>query len=115
MQDFIYKFDYEDPRAAARNRDSDQRDYFTTYLKIRANREADALAWGRVLADWLVMHLFDDPRPGRWSETIGADELWSELPRYRTPVLDRIWASEAIATGEYPDVGALMSLLNLRR
>jgi len=115
MQDFIYKFDYEDPQAAARNRGSDQQDYFTTYLKIRADGEAKALAWGRILADWLVMHLFGDPSPGRWSRTIGADEVWSALPRHRPPVLDRIWASKSITAGEYPDLQALLSLLNLHR
>lgn len=115
MQDFIYRFDYEDPRAAARNRDSDQQDYFTTYLKIRANGAEAALAWGRVLADWMVMHLFGDPRPGRWSQTIAADEVWDALPRHRPPVLDRIWASKSIPAGEYPDLEGLLRLLNLRR
>lgn len=113
MQDFIYKFEYEDPEAARRNAASGHEDYFTNYLKIRAEDSTRALVWGKVLADWLVMHLFGDRKPGRWSETIGADDLWDALPRYRPPLLDRIWASEAIEDGEYPDVSALLSLMNL--
>jgi len=116
MQDFIYRFEFEDPRQAELNRAmGDHEEYQPGYLKIRANTRADALAWGKVLADWLVMHLFGDPKPGRWSQTIGADELWDSLPRHRPPLLDRIWASRPIAVGEYPDLHALLDLLNLHQ
>lgn len=114
MRDFIYRFDYEDPASAARNLKLDQEDYITGYLKIRASREADALAWGRTLADWLVMHLFGDSKPGRWSKSIGSDELWSTLSAYTTPLLDRVAASEAIVVGHYPNLDDLLTLLNKR-
>ena len=113
MRDYIYRFDFEDPRTAARNKAMGHEEYKTRYLKIRASTSADAMAWGRVLADWLIMHLFGDPKPGRWSQTIGVDEVWNSLPRHRPPLLDRIWASQPIAVGEYPALHALLSLLNL--
>ncbi len=111
MQDYLYKFDYVDPELARLNQLSGHEEYSSGYFKIRAKSEADALAWGGVLADWLVMHLFEDPSPGRWSRTIGFGTTWDGLPRHRVPLMERTWNSPAIIAGEYPDVESALRLL----
>jgi hypothetical protein len=114
LRDFLYKFEYEDPETALRNGVLADAEYLPGYMKIRARDGEAALAWGRVLADWLVMHLFGDPEPGRWSRTIGSDHLWDALPPYRAPLMDLVWGSDPITAGEYPSLASLRKGLDAR-
>lgn len=104
---YTYVFGYETPAELASNRSAGTDFESSAVLRIIAESEQSALAWGEELSEWYVALLFQEPRKSWKAENFARwiDLAPDESLRQAAALLDPVEA------GDYPEFARLRSAL----